>query len=102
MERAPAIDVINVTEGVVEAMVDEVLREEQMCACRQCRLDVMAIALNSLPPKYVATEQGNAYETYRLQGVTQSRITVYQTILRAAQTVKQRPHHGERGGSPQG
>lgn len=93
MEHIPEPKLFNVTECVVECMLDEVLHEEKMCTCRQCRLDVMALALNHLPPKYVVSEQGKAFEIYRLQGLAQSRVTVYQEILRAAQIVKQRPHH---------
>ena len=91
----PMPELINVMEYVVSAMVEDVLKEEQMCACAQCRLDVMAIALNNLPPKYVVTAQGKAYETYKLQGLPQSRIAVYQAVLHAAHLVKERPRHGE-------
>lgn len=93
MDCVPEVEVFNVTESVVESVLDEVLREEKICTCRQCRLDVKALALNHLPPKYVVSEQGKAFEIYRLQGLAQSRVTVYQEILRAAQVVKQRPHH---------
>lgn len=83
----------NVLESVVECMLDEVLHEEKMCTCNQCRQDVKALALNHLPPKYVVSEQGKAFDTYRLQGLAQNRVNVYEEILRAAQLVKQRPHH---------
>lgn len=93
MEHISEPKLFNVTECVVESMLDEVLREEKMCTCNQCRLDVEALALNNLSPKYVVSEQGKAFEIYRLQGLAQSRVIVYQEIFRAAQVVKQRPHH---------
>lgn len=83
----------NITESVVDSLLDEVCRAEHMCCCEQCRMDVKAMALNNLPPKYVTSEQGRTYETFRVQELTQSRITIYQELLRAAQTVKERPHH---------
>lgn len=95
MENATQLKMVNVTQTVVESMVDEVIREEEMCTCPRCRLDVMAIALNALPPQYAVSEEGKTYQRFRLQDVPQSRIIVYQAILKAAQTVKQRPRHGD-------
>ena len=92
-EQVRALEIVNVMEIVVRPLVDQVLREEQMCTCQRCRLDVMAIALNSLPPQYVVSEEGKAYETCKLQGMLQNRVAVYQAILQAVQMVKQRPHH---------
>lgn len=93
MEHVREPQLFNVTECVVESMLNEVLQQENMCPCLQCRLDVKALALNHLPPKYVVSELGKAFETYRLQGLAQSRVNVYEEILRAAQIVKERPHH---------
>lgn len=92
-----AFELVNVMQIVVETMTNEIIRKEGVCDCEQCKMDVMAIALNKLPPKYVVSEQGRAYETYRIQGVPQSRVPVYQALLEAAQLVKKFPrHHDER------
>ena len=89
----PMPKLINVMEFIVSAIADEVMAEEKMCNCAQCQLDVMALALNALPAKYVVTAEGKAYETYRIQGQIQSRIAVYQAVLQAAHMVKARPRH---------
>lgn len=99
MESEAKPEIFNVTKSVVEIVLDEVLREEKLCSgdeiccCERCRMDVIALALNHLPPKYVVSQEGKAFELYRLQGLAQSRITVYEEILRAVHTVKARPHH---------
>jgi len=90
------LKLINVMEIVVEDMLDEVLRQEGVCNCEHCRKDVMAIALNELAPKYVVTEMGQTYETYRIKCLPQSRIPVYHAILKASYIVKEHPRHGEK------
>jgi len=95
MEQATP-KLVNVTEFVVNGMVNDLMQKEGMCTCDQCRLDVIAIALNNLPPKYVVTGHGKAIEAYRLQGQLQNKVVMYQALLQAAQLVKEKPRHGER------
>lgn len=60
-ENNEHIAIKNYMEICVENAVDSILEETNMCHCERCRLDVMAIALNNLPSKYVATRQGILY-----------------------------------------
>ncbi|MDL2258483.1 late competence development ComFB family protein [Eubacteriales bacterium OttesenSCG-928-K08] len=85
---------VNVTEEVVNMLIDNVIEEEHACTCEKCRLDTIALALNALPPKYVVTEQGDMIETFR-STVTQKRVDIYQAILKAVQQVKETPRHGQ-------
>ena len=53
----------NYTEIAVEEVFEEVLarfRQEKpdMCTCHRCKEDIRALALNRLPPRYVATDKG--------------------------------------------
>lgn len=95
-EHVPGPEIINVTELAVEALVDKVMREEQVCTCRRCTMDVTAIALNALPPQYVVSEEGRICGICKLQGSLPNKVAVYRAVLEAVQMVKQRPHH-ERG-----
>ncbi len=97
-EYTPGPEIINVTEVAVEALVDKVLKDEQACTCRRCKMDVMAIALNALPPQYVVSEEGRICGICKLQGLLPNKVEVYRAVLEAVQMVKQRPHH-ERGHS---
>lgn len=53
------VQIKNYMEDVVFGQMKEVLADINMCTCEKCLLDVAAIALNDLPPKYVVTEREN-------------------------------------------
>ena len=87
---------VNITEQAVDLLIDQVMQAEHSCMCQKCRLDVMALALNTLPPKYVATEHGSTYETFRMS-MMQNRVDIYQAIFEAIQHVKAHPRHEHTG-----
>lgn len=85
----------NYMEDLIWGNVDSVLKDIHMCTCDQCKLDVVAIALNSLPPKYVVTQQGELYtKVSSLQ--QQFEVDIYAAITKAAVIVKRYPRHGEK------
>jgi len=49
-----AFHTFNVVEIIVNQELDEILREEAGCTCDECRANALALALNSLPPRYVS------------------------------------------------
>ena len=51
----------NYTEEAVQLYMDRWFKVTDVCQCEVCRLDVEAIMLNSLPPKYVVTDTGALY-----------------------------------------
>lgn len=56
----------NYAEIVVNELFDSVFESQRkvnpnLCGCPRCREDVMAIALNRLPPRYVARDEGEIY-----------------------------------------
>ena len=51
----------NYMEDVVALLIDELIKDRDMCKCEHCRLDIMAIALNRLVPKYIVTREGEVY-----------------------------------------
>jgi len=56
------VELKNCMESLVWERLDSVLRAyPEMCTCQKCRNDVVALALNALPPRYVVTFAGETY-----------------------------------------
>ena len=82
----------NMMESFVEEVLDKIEPELDCCTCEQCRSDIIAWALNHLPPKYVATQAGGAIskaDTLRIQHLTDVRTA----IIQGAALVKDHPRH---------
>ena len=82
----------NYMEEIVFNMMQEVLSDINCCSCEKCILDIAAVALNDLPPKYIVTEKGELYSkigTLRQQ----FEVDVISAITKAAVMVKRRPRH---------
>jgi len=82
----------NYMEELVSAKTDELLKFMDMCKCEKCRLDIIAIALNELPTKYVVSEKGELY-TKLNELEQQFEIDVETAIVKAAATVSRNPKH---------
>ncbi len=86
--------VMNVVETIAHEDVLEIMDRMEMCTCSKCICDVLAIALNSLPTKYVSTDAGRQFvqlEAYKRQFETDVEIA----LMRACLTVKASPLHEE-------
>lgn len=83
----------NMMEDVVRDALDDVLEHEQdVCKCEECQLDIMAIALNNLPPKYAGTQKGELYS--KLNTLSNQFLSdAYREITKAIAIVKNKPHH---------
>lgn len=82
----------NMMETTVEDTLDMLLPELDCCTCELCRNDMVAYALNHLPPRYVVTRSGGVIskaDTMRIQHMTDVRTA----LVRAAQMVKENPRH---------
>ena len=63
------------------------------CACPLCKADIIAYALNQLPPKYVALREGEAYpKLFILQKEYRTRVAA--ALVHAAAVVRENPRHG--------
>jgi competence protein ComFB len=91
--REVELELKNVMEDVIASYVDEVLgQDEDFCGCPRCRLDVIALSLNSLGSKYVVTPRGYVYARIaELQA--QFRTDVIVAATRAMKVVKNNPRH---------
>ncbi len=82
----------NYMEEVVFNLIDGVLDDINMCKCELCVKDIAALALNSLPPKYIATEKGELYSKVNSLR-SQFEVDVISAITKAAVLVKKAPRH---------
>jgi competence protein ComFB len=84
--------VVNVTELIAETKVEEVIAMMEGCNCPKCVDDILAIALNSLPTRYVTTDVGKQFiqlNSYKKQFETD----VVAALIKACQIVKESPRH---------
>lgn len=79
-------------EDVVFSLLEQIVCEMDICKCEKCKLDIAAITLNNLPPKYVVNEKGELYSKVNSFKI-QSDIDVIKEITKAAIKVKDNPQH---------
>ncbi|MHB1256689.1 MAG: late competence development ComFB family protein [Dethiobacteraceae bacterium] len=86
----------NLTEKLVWQRLDEVLKEQEAeyCACEQCRLDIAALSLNQLPPRYVVTQRGETFSKADILEI-QRYVDVVAAVTKAVNMVKRKPHHSK-------
>lgn len=85
-------EIVNYMETLVYEMLDEVISETEVCKCNHCRMDIAAIALNSLSPKYVVTNSGKLYTKINMLQ-QQFEVDVLSAVTRASIIVKNNPRH---------
>ena len=85
------MSVVNVMEKIVEEHLDFILNEVDCCKCDDCRDDMMAIALNSLQPKYVSTLKGELFSRIDSKKY-QNNIDIDVAVAKAIKIVSSSPH----------
>ncbi len=82
----------NYMEICVERTLDSVWGNYDMCKCDRCRADIMAIALNRLPAKYVVTPEGEQFvKLITLQ--SQFEVDTLAEVVKAIEIVKNSKRH---------
>ncbi|MFV0496583.1 MAG: late competence development ComFB family protein [Candidatus Fimivivens sp.] len=82
----------NVMENYVEEKVDRLLKNHAGCSCARCREDVIALALNNLPPKYVVSDTGALFvKVTQVDNISEVEIT--KQVAAAMKVVDESPHH---------
>ena len=80
-------------EYYTEAAIDELLgKKPEICGCHRCRLDITALALNTLPPRYVVSDFGEVVTNIDLD-TSQWRADVMMAVLKAFEIVRKKPRH---------
>lgn len=82
----------NYMEEIVFSQMKDILNDINVCTCDKCLLDIAAIALNDLPPKYIVTEKGELYSKINTLG-QQFEVDVVSAVTKAAVLVKRKPRH---------
>ena len=82
----------NYMEEIVFSQMNDILNDINVCTCDKCLLDIAAIALNDLPPKYIVTEKGELYSKINTLG-QQFEVDVVSAVTKAAVLVKRKPRH---------
>jgi competence protein ComFB len=85
----------NYMEEVVDRTIGEILApRDDICKCERCVLDIKALALNHLPPKYVVTDMGYVYtKVNELENQFKADIAV--AVTNAMKIIRKNPRHGE-------
>jgi len=87
-------EIKNYMEICVRDQIKSVLGGLNCCMCENCVMDISAIALNSLPPKYVVTKKGQLY-TKLITLQQQFDVDIIAALTKAAVIVGRSPRHDE-------
>lgn len=82
----------NVTQTLVEDKADKYIRMFGLCSCSRCRIDVIALALSNLPPKYVVAKPHELIPRLSIYEQKYNAAVVTQ-VMSACRRVLERPHH---------
>ncbi|WP_058485246.1 late competence development ComFB family protein [Defluviitalea phaphyphila] len=88
------LEIKNYMEDLVFLQIDNVIKELKVCDCHKCKMDIAAIALNSLKPHYIVTQKGRLYT--KLNTLQQQfDVDILSALIKAAIIVKRNPRHEE-------
>ncbi|NLJ99477.1 MAG: late competence development ComFB family protein [Tissierellia bacterium] len=83
----------NLLEDEVFHLVKDLLKDRKdICTCSKCRMDIAAITLNNLKPKYVVTEKGSIYAKIDTLNY-QFDADLIKEITKAIEIVGNKPKH---------
>lgn len=80
---------VNLMEAFVEKRLEAALKKFKCCTCDRCRNDVLALALNKLPPLYVIEADPDIRDLHERERAAQVATALVQAIL----AVKAHPSH---------
>lgn len=81
--------VVNLMEAAVLNKLDDVLTRFQCCRCDRCKKDIVALALNKLPPKYKVLNHGQQVPDLD----PQTNAQVITALIQAVIKVRAKPRH---------
>lgn len=87
------MEVHNLMEDLLLEVLDKTLEDiPDFCKCNYCRNDIIALVLNNMQPKYVATDKGYVYS--RAEYLTfQAKTDIVKQITNAVEIVRKNPRH---------
>jgi len=92
---------INYTEKVLFIRLGEYIAEHpgEFCSCLRCVEDILAFALNRLPPRYVVSDKGEVLTDYKFCEPL-DRTKVLTELIHAIHHVAKNPAHSESNPGP--
>lgn len=81
----------NHMESLLRDKLDHTLQVLGGCGCPRCRMDILALALNQLPPVYAVSTAEDGVRIKKLRGLYEIKTTA--ALIQAVQTVKAAPRH---------
>lgn len=90
--RGHELEVVNLSEVLAYEMMGEVMSKLNVCDCKICQADVLALTLNRVQQKYITTDAGKQYmqlDLYRKQYETD----LLSALTKACVRVKGSPRH---------
>lgn len=85
--------VLNATEILVrDIFKEEYPKTRLVCDCDKCKEDILAMTLNRVPPRYVATEKGELYVKAQFMG-QQLRSDILRELTISAEVVGKNSRH---------
>lgn len=81
--------VVNAMEAAVLEKLDTVLARCQCCRCDRCKKDIVALALNKLPPKYMVLSDGQSVP----DADAQTNAAIITAMIQAVIKVRSSPRH---------
>lgn len=85
------INVVNVMEEVVRERLETLLKDSDCCQCDTCKGDMLAMALNSLKPKYVNSRKGELFSKIDVTKY-QNTVSIDVAVAKAISAVSSSPH----------
>lgn len=87
------LNYVNVMQILVEEKAPRYIQMFGLCPCRRCEMDVKALTLSNLIPKYVVMHKD---EMIPMLTIYEGRYasTIFAQLTRACKLVMDRPHHG--------
>lgn len=83
----------NVMEDIVLESFEENINSLNLtCQCKKCMLDIVAIAINSLPTQYIVRNSNRPYVKAKYIG-KQYEVNVLSKLASAAKIVAENPLH---------
>lgn len=85
---------VNIAETLVKDRLNELLQDCDCCKCETCFMDMMALALNQVPARYVNTKKGELISRV-MNGKMQVSVDVDVACMKAIQMVGSSPRHDD-------